>query len=140
MSTVSKQDEYTNCNAAHTTRNSSTCYICFNVTRYATQVNMQHISLVMDTVRRTHQDITMLYKISSSLYTSLNYQQIVLHIHFILANLRDFLYFMRQVTMHSVEYIDAVTTGILSPHVLPAEDLRKMLLHIEKNYLPPCTY
>ena len=59
------------------------------VTRYATQVSRQHINLVMDTVERTHQDITMLYNITSSLYTSLNYQQIVLHICSMLANLRD---------------------------------------------------
>ena len=33
--------------------------------------------------------------------------------------------------MHTMDYIDAATTGVLSPHVLPVEDLRKMLLHIE---------
>ena len=31
--------------------------------------------------------------------------------------------------MHTMHYIDATTTGILSPHVLPEDDLRKMLLH-----------
>ena len=60
-----------------------------NVTRYAIQVNKQQINLVMDAVERTHQDVTMLYNITSSLYTSLNYEKIVLHIHSILANLRD---------------------------------------------------
>ena len=30
-------------------------------------------------------------------------------------------------------HVDAATTGILSPHVLPVEDLRKMLLHIEET-------
>ena len=74
-----------------------------NVTRYATQVNRQHINLVMAAVERTHQDITMLHNITSSLYTSLNYQQTVLHIHSILANLRDSLYYMRQVTMHAMD-------------------------------------
>ena len=103
-----------------------------NVTRYARQVNRQNINLVMDTVERTHQDVTMLYNITSSLYTSLNYQQIVLHICSILANLRDSLYCMRQVTMHAMDYIDAATTGILSPHALLVEDLRKMLRHIEE--------
>ena len=34
--------------------------------------------------------------------------------------------------MHTMCYIDEATTGILSPHVLPVEDLRKMLLHIEE--------
>ena len=73
----------------------------------------------------------MLCNITSSLYTTLNYQQIVLHICSILANLRDSLYYMRQVTMYVMDYIDAATTGILSPHVLPVEDLQKMLTYIE---------
>ena len=103
-----------------------------NVTRYATQVNRQHINLVMDTIERTHQDVTTLYNITSSLYKSLSYQQIILHIYSILANLRDPVYYMREVTMYAMHYIDAATTCILSPHVLPVEDLRKMLLHIEE--------
>ena len=77
-----------------------------NVTRYATQVNRQHINLVIEAVERTHQDITTLYNITSSLYAHLNYQQIVLHICSILANLRDSLYYMRQVAMHVIDYID----------------------------------
>ena len=44
----------------------------------------------------------------------------------ILTNLRDSLYYMRQVAMHVMDYIDAATTGILSPHVLPVEDLLKI--------------
>ena len=31
-----------------------------------------------------------------------------------------------------MHYIDAATTGIHSPHVLPVEDFRRMLLHIEE--------
>ena len=38
--------------------------------------------------------------------------------------------------MHAVTYIDTTTAGILSPHVLPVEDLRDMLMHIEAE-LPP---
>ena len=70
-----------------------------NVTRYATQVKRQHFNLVMEAAERTHQDVTTLYNITSSLYTNPNYQQIVLHICSILANLRDSLYYMRQVAM-----------------------------------------
>ena len=106
-----------------------------NVTGYTTQVNRQHINLIMDAVERTHQDVTMLYNITSWLYTSLNYQQIVVNICSILANLRDSLYYMRQVAMHAMDYIDGATTGILSPHVLSIEDLRKMLIHIEEALL-----
>ena len=35
-----------------------------------------------------------------------------------------------------MEYIDAVTSDILSPHVLPVADLQKMLQHIADT-LPP---
>ena len=35
-----------------------------------------------------------------------------------------------------MEYIDAATSGILSPHVLPITDLQKMLRHIADT-LPP---
>ena len=104
-----------------------------NVTRYAMQVKRQHINLVMDTVERTHQDVTTCYNITSSLYTRLNYQQIVLHIHSILANLKYSLYYMRQVAIHAMAYIDRATTGTLSPHVLPVKDLRMMLIHIEET-------
>ena len=38
-----------------------------------------------------------------------------------------------------MDYVDAATTGILLPHVLPVEDLRKMLLHIEET-LPSTVY
>ena len=86
----------------------------------------------MDAVERTHQDVIILYNITSSLYTSMNYQQIVLHICSILANLKDSLYYMRQVTMQVMDYIDTARTGIVSPHVLPVEDLQKMLIHIEE--------
>ena len=110
-----------------------------NITRYATQVNRQHINLVMDTVERTHQDIATLYNITSSLYNSLSYQHIILHICSILGNIRDSLYYMREVTMHAWDYVDAATTSILSSHVLLVEDLRKMLLHIEEA-LPLTTY
>ena len=37
--------------------------------------------------------------------------------------------------MHAMDYIDVATTVILLTHVLPVEDLRKMLLHIEEALL-----
>ena len=39
--------------------------------------------------------------------------------------------------MQAIDYIDAATTGILSPHVLPVEDLQKMLIHIKEALPPP---
>ena len=34
--------------------------------------------------------------------------------------------------MHTMDYIDAATIGILSPNVLPVDNLQKMLTHIEE--------
>ena len=41
-----------------------------------------------------------------------------------------------QVSTHTMDYINAATTGILTPHILPTVDLQKMLLQIS-NTLPP---
>ena len=38
--------------------------------------------------------------------------------------------------MHTMDYVDAATTGTLSPHVIPIEDFKQMLSHIEET-LPP---
>ena len=85
--------------------------------------NRQHINAVMQAVEGTHNDVTTLFSITISIYTCINYQQILLHIFSILANLKDSLYYMRQIAMHAMDYIDAATISILSPHVTPVEDL-----------------
>ena len=38
--------------------------------------------------------------------------------------------------MHTMDYVDAITTRTLSPHILPIMDLKQMLSHIEET-LPP---
>ena len=53
--------------------------------------------------------------------------------HTILAYLRDSLIYIRQVAIHTVNYVDAATTNILSPDILPVEDLPNMLGHIESE-------
>ena len=54
----------------------------------------------------------------------------------VFANLQDSLHYLQTVSTHTIEYIDAATSGILSPHVLPVTDLQKMLQHIADT-LPP---
>ena len=39
---------------------------------------------------------------------------------------------MREVVLQTMDCVDAATTGMLSPHVLPVENLKTMLLHIEE--------
>ena len=107
-----------------------------NVTRYTTQVNRQHINIIMDAVDETVHDVNNLYNITTSLYTSLSYHQLVLYIRSVLANLWDSLSYIQTVSMHTIDCIDALPTGTLSPHILPFEDLKQMLSHIEET-LPP---
>ena len=40
---------------------------------------------------------------------------------------------------NTMDYVDAATTGILSPHALPVDDLREMLFNIEET-LPSTTH
>ena len=107
-----------------------------NITRYAAQVNGQHINIVMDAVDKTVHDVNNLYNIITSLYTSLSYHQLVLYIRSVLANIQDLLSYIRTVSMHTMDYIDTVTSATFSPHVLPIEYLKQMLSHIEET-LPP---
>ena len=60
----------------------------------------------------------------------------MLHIRPVFANLWDSLHYLQMVSTHNMEYIDAATSSILSPHVLPMTDLQKMLQHIADT-LPP---
>ena len=102
-----------------------------NVTRCAAQINRHNTKALMDIMDDTSQDVNNLYHITTSLATSLSYYQIILYIRSVLANLRDSLSYIIKVSMHTMDYIDAASTGRLSPHILPIMDLRKMLSHIE---------
>ena len=84
----------------------------------------------------TSQDINNLYNLTTSLATSINFNQITLHIRSVFANLWDSLHYLGMVSTHTMEYINATTFRTLSPHVLPITDLQKMLWHIADT-LPP---
>ena len=107
-----------------------------NVTRYATQVNRHSINALMDAARATSYDINNLYNLTTSLATSINFHQLILHIRSVFANLRDSLSYIQMVSTHTMDYIDAATSGTLPPHVLSVVDLQRMLTHIADT-LPP---
>ena len=107
-----------------------------NVTRYATQVNRHSINNLIDAIHTTTPDIKNLYNLTTSLAASINSNQMILHIRLVFTNLQDSLHYLHTVSTHTMDYIDAATSGILSPHVLPVADLQKMLQHIVDT-LPP---
>ena len=84
----------------------------------------------MDAVRATSHDINNLYNLTTSLATSINVHQLILHIRSVFANLHDSLNYIQTVFTHTMEYINAATSETLSPHVLPVVDLQRMLQHI----------
>ena len=65
-----------------------------NITRYATQVNRHSINTLMDAVRTTSHNINTLYNLTTLLATSINFNQIILHIRSVFANLCDSLNYM----------------------------------------------
>ena len=90
----------------------------------------------MDAARATSYDINNLYNLTTSLATSINFHQLILHIRSVFANLCDSLNYIQMVSTHTMDYIDAATSGTLSPHVIPVVDLQRMLSHIA-DALPP---
>ena len=107
-----------------------------NITRYAIQVNRCSINTLMDAVWITSHNINNLYNLTTSLATSINFSQMILHIRSVFANLCDSLNYIQMVSTCIMEYIDAATSGTLLPNVLPVIDLQKMLQHIADT-LPP---
>ena len=107
-----------------------------NITRYATQVNRCGINTLMDVVSATSHDINNLYNLTTSLATSINFCQMILHIRSVFGNLHVSVNYIQMVSAHTMDYIDAAAPGTLSPHVLPVLDLQRMLQHIADT-LPP---
>ena len=101
-----------------------------NITRYAAQVNRHSINILMDKVNATSHDINTLYNLTTSLATSISFHQLILHIRSVFAILCNSLNYIQTVSTHTMDYINAATSGILSPHILPAMDLQRMLLQI----------
>ena len=62
-----------------------------NITRYATQVNRHSINALMDATKATSHNISNLYNLTTSLTTSINFHQLILHIRSVFANLHDLL-------------------------------------------------
>ena len=60
-----------------------------NITRYSTQVNRHSINTLMDAVRTTSHNINNLYNLTTSLATSINFHQMILHIRSVFANFCD---------------------------------------------------
>ena len=99
------------------------------------QINRHSINVLMDTVDETSHDVNNLYTLTALIATSLSYHQLILYIRSVLVNRQDSLSYIKAVSTHTMHYIDAATTGTLSPHILPIMYLKNMLSHIEESLL-----
>ena len=104
-----------------------------NVMWYAAQVNRYSINVLMDKVDETSKDVNNLYNLTTSLATSLSYQQPVLYIRSVLANLQDSLSYITTVSTDTMDYLDAGYNRNTPPHILPIMDMKRMLSHIEET-------
>ena len=102
-----------------------------NITRYAAQVNRQNLNEIIDALQRSNEDLDRLFNITEVLTQCIRYQQMYIYMHTILSYLRDSLTYMRHIVIQTVDYVDAATTNVLSPDILPVEDLKNMPRHIE---------
>ena len=100
------------------------------------KVNRHSINSLINAVHTAAQDIDNLYNLTTSLASSITFNQMILHIRSVFANLQDSMQYLHTLSTHTMDYINAATTGTLSPHVLSVLDLQKMLQHIADT-LPP---
>ena len=84
---------------------------------YTTQVNRQNLNEIMDALKKANEDMNILCNITDIITQHFRYHQIYTYANNILAHLRNCLTFMRQVTTHTMVYVDAAMTNILSHHL-----------------------
>ena len=82
---------------------------------------------------KTSHDINNLYNLTTSLATIISFHQLILHIRSVFTNLYNSLSYIRTVSTHTMDYVNAATSGTLSPHILPVMDIQKMLIHIKET-------
>ena len=85
----------------------------------------------MDALQKANQDMNVLLNTTDVLTQHLSYHQIYTYAYTIFAYLRDSLTYMKQVATHTMDYVDATTTNILSLDILLVEELKGMLRHTE---------
>ena len=111
-----------------------------NITRYATQVNRHSINTLIDAVCTTSQDINNLYNLTTSLATSVNFNQMILHIRSVFANHQDSLHYIQTVSTHTMEYINCShlrnTVTTCFAHHRFTEDAKTHSWHPTSNPVP----
>ena len=83
---------------------------------------------IIDALQRSNEDLVRPFNITEVLI-----QSMYIYMCTILAYLRESLIYMRQIVIHMMDYVNAATTNVLSPDILPVKDLKNMLRHIDSK-------
>ena len=113
-----------------------------NITRHAAQVNRHSINILMDETETTSHNINNLYNLTMSLATNASFHQLILHISPVYSNLCNSLNYIQMVSTHTMDYINAATSGIFSPHILPChgstKDVVTYIRYLTTYITPTC--
>ena len=96
--------------------------------------------MVMDRVDEMAQDVNNLYNLTTSLSTNISYYQLVLHIRSVLVNLCNLLSYIKSVSMHIMDYIDAALLEHYHLTFYPLQMSNRCYPTLKSLYLPPCIY
>ena len=94
-----------------------------NITRYIVRLYRQRLNEMINALQRLNEDLNRLFNNTEVPTQFIRYQQMYIYMQTLLAHLRDSLTYMSQVAICMMDYVDAATANILSPDILPVEDL-----------------
>ena len=106
-----------------------------NVTQYTTQVNRHSINNLIDAIHTATQDINNLYNLTMSLASSITFNQMILHIRSVFANLRDSMHYLCTLSTHTMDYIALPLQAYCHPMFYLLQIYRKC----SNILLTPCT-
>ena len=112
-----------------------------NVTQYATQVNRHSINNLIDAVHTATQDINNLYNVTTSLASSITFNQMILHIRSVFPNLRDSMQYLCTHFPHTPwTTLMLPLQAYCHPMFYPLGIYRKCSNTLLTPCLQPCTY
>ena len=88
----------------------------------------------MDTLQKANQDINILLNGTDVLTQHLRSHQVQTYTCTVFAYLRDCLTYINQVATHTMDYVDTVTTNILSLDIITVEEIKGIIRHIESQF------
>ena len=101
-----------------------------NITRYNAQLAGQTTNNIIDTLTNITRDLRRYTAQTEKLGNYVELNQILIKFRTVLAQLRDSLSYLHHVAAHTMDYVEAATTHVLTPRTLPIPHLHSILENI----------